>query len=147
MSADFLVNFLQVAKTITGVERGMAVDQNLNVLHRINLDEETLKTPRFSVLANSTLRRAMESNDAILTNNVVTNPSEAPLTNTSFSDLRVIVAIPLGKAGAVYLDQHIRQGVISREMIEDLHNLGKQALDQGAASSTEELLQMYQALP
>jgi hypothetical protein len=125
----------------------MAVDRNLKVLERINLDDDTLKTPRFSVLANATLRRAMDNDDAILTNNVVTNPSEAPLTNTTFSDLRVIVVIPVGELGGIYLDQHIRQGVIAREVIDDLHSLSKQALAQGTLPTAEELLQMYQALP
>ena len=34
------------------------------------------------------------------------------------ADLRAVVAIPLASMGALYLDQPIRQGIISRESID-----------------------------
>lgn len=144
MNDSFVTKFLQVAREVTSAERGMAVDTDLKVQDTINLDEATLKTPRFSNLAEVTLRQAIDQNEAILTNNIVTTPEEAPRTNTSFSDLRVVVAIPIPEMGAVYLDQHIRQGVIHREVIDRLSTMVRQVIAEGQTNlSKDELVALY----
>lgn len=144
MTESFVTKFLQVAREITSAERGMAVDTDMKIQSLINLDEATLKAPRFSTLAEVTLRQAIDENAPILTNNIVTTPEEAPRTNTTFSDLRVVVAIPIPDMGAVYLDQHIRQGVIHREVIDRLSTMVRQVIAEGQTNlSKDELVALY----
>lgn len=123
MSSEFLVSIMHFAIRATGAERGMAVDLDLNVCGVANLDEHTIKAKHFIDIASSTLHESIQQDEAIITNNIITDPSDAPTTNTSFSDLRVVVAIPVQGTGAVYLDQHIRQGVIARETINQVHEI------------------------
>jgi hypothetical protein len=144
MTETFVTKFLQVAREVTAADRGMAVDMNLKIQAVINLDEATLKAPRFSNLAEVTLRQALDENAPILTNNIVTTPEEAPRTNTTFSDLRVVVAIPVPEMGAVYLDQPIRHGMIPREVMERLSAMVQQVIAEGQTDlSKDELIALY----
>ena len=111
MSDSFLSTFMQVAKEITRAERCMSVTPDLSVVEIDNLDVNVLESDEFQELATNCLSKALETNSAVLTNNIITDPSQAPVTNTNFTDLRVIVAIPIKGTGAIYLDQHIRNGM------------------------------------
>jgi hypothetical protein len=144
MSNEFLAAFMHAAREITSAERGLAVDRDFKLQDRLNLPDETLQAPRFANLANITLRQAMDQNEPIVTNNIITSPSEAPVTNTNFSDLRVVIVIPVEGIGAVYLDQHIRQGVIPRDIVEALYRLAQTAVAGGYTHLTsDELVEMY----
>ena len=144
MSDSFVTKFLHVAREVTAADRGMAVDMNLQVQAAINLDESTLRAPRFTTLAEVTLRQALDQNEAILTNNIVTTPEEAPRTNTTFSDLRVVMVIPVPDMGAVYLDQPIKKGVIPREVMNKLSTMVRQVIAEGQTElSKDELVALY----
>ncbi len=147
MTTAFLKTFMTVCYQVTAAERGMAVDTQLAVLETINVEPDMLESTRFSTLANNTLQQAIERDEAIITNNIITNPAEAPVTNTNFSDLRVVVAIPVKAIGAVYLDQHIRRGVIAREIIQNLHLLAQQLVATGQLElSADDILAQYQQM-
>src|SRR5688572_22492835 len=117
MHKDLIVAFLNAAMEIGACDRGMAVDSEMTPLDSINLNDEIRQSPRFNMLMTVAVRRSMDNNEAVITNNVVTSAAEAPLTNTSFSDLRMVVAIPLEGLGAIYMDKPVKQGVIPRQMV------------------------------
>jgi hypothetical protein len=144
----FLEIFLRTAKRITKAERGFAVDRDLNALWYANIDAETVDDPAFSGLAFQTLQQALETGDAIVTNNMVADPAQAPQTNTNFANLMVVVALPVGKYGAVYLDQHIRNGIIAKHTTDRLVRLANQALDKGQVDiSEDELVALFEHIP
>jgi hypothetical protein len=125
MRKDLIVAFLNAAMEIGACDRGMAVDSEMTVLDSINLNDEIRQSPRFSMLMSVAVRRSMDTNEAIITNNVVTSAAEAPLTNTSFSDLRMVVAIPLEGLGAIYMDKPVKHGIIPRQMVDTLYEVGQ----------------------
>jgi hypothetical protein len=141
----FMEHFMNAARSITRVERGMVVDLDLQVLAAINLDQSTLDSPQFVHLATAALRKALEGNEPLITNNIIGDIQDAPTTNTNFSDLRVIVALPLKGYGALYLDQHIRYGIIPREVIDRLMCLVNRVFPDGEKHYTEsELIELYE---
>lgn len=147
MNETFLENLMLTAKKITHAERCMAVDDDLQVISMVNIDQETIESDQFNDFASMTLRDAMNKNEAIITNNVITDVSEAPTTNTNFANLRVVVAVPVAGHGAIYLDQHIRQGVIPKPMIERLQNLVKYLMQNQLESiSDSEMLKLFQQI-
>lgn len=147
MDEKFLENLLFAAKKITQAERGMVVNNTLDVLKSINLEQAVMQSSDFSELANRCLRQAMDGGEAIITNNIITDPSEAPTTNTNFADLRVVVAFPIGIIGAVYLDKPIRDGVIPKKTTEKLMRLVEHALLQDQQEhSDEELMALYEQI-
>ena len=145
MSTELLSDFMHLVLDITGAERGMAVDADMQVCAVANIDESALQSAQFNDLAVQTLSDAMARNEAIITNNIITDPAEAPTTNTSFSNLRVVVAIPLPQTGAIYVDQHIRNGVIARDAIEKLKQLAQQVTTHEQTGSTN-LRELYNQL-
>lgn len=147
MSADFLITFMHVAMEITGAERSMVVDAQLRVQQVVNLDVATIEAPFFSTPAIGALHQAINTGTPVITNNTITDPSQAPVTNTNYSDLRVVVAIPVGDLGAVYLDQHIRLGIFPRDIIDRLAQLASVAIESGRMESSEDdLIQLYKTL-
>ncbi len=147
MSESFLAKFMQTVKGITGAKRLMAVDNNMNLVETINLEPEVLESAQFSELAYDCLNRAIEQGEPIITNNIITDPTQAPVTNTNFSDLRVIVAFPVSGHGAIYLDQHIRYGIISRETTDKLMHLVNHIIKNNLTDSKEaDFLELYQEL-
>jgi hypothetical protein len=128
MRKDLVVAFLNAAMEIGACDRGMAVDDEMNILDSINLNDETRQSPRFNLLMSVAVRRSLDTNEAIITNNVVTSAAEAPLTNTSFSDLRMVVAIPLEGLGAIYMDKPVKQGIIPRQMVDTLYEVGQDVI-------------------
>lgn len=147
MSDNFLSKLMRVAKQITRAERAMAVDLELNILDTLNLDPTVISSNHFREVAMKSLRSAIERNESIITNNIITDPAQAPVTNTNFTDLRVVVVIPVQAHGAVYLDQHIRYGIIPRQTIEKLARLVAQVLeDEPAEHDEEDLTALYQQM-
>ena len=147
MHEQFLQNLLQAARQVTQAERGMAVNQDLDVLKAINLEQSVMQSSDFSELANNCLRQAIETGEAVITNNVITDPSEAPTTNTNFADLRVIIALPVAESGAVYLDKPIRDGVIPKKTTEKLMDLVNYSLANGREDSSDsELVEIFEQL-
>jgi hypothetical protein len=143
MSVQLLTDFMKLVLDITGAERGLAVDTEMTICAMANLDEDTAQSPKFSDLALQALSDAMTDNEAVITNNIITDPSQAPTTNTNFSHLRFVVAIPLPQVGAVYVDQPIRNGVISRDPIEKLRQLGEQVAAQASNTPNTDLRALY----
>jgi hypothetical protein len=125
MSKELIVAFLEAAIDVCGCQRGLAVDDQMNILTTINLSEEVRQTARFNILMSVAVRKSIDSNEAVITNNVVTSVDQAPLTNTSFSDLRMVVAIPLEGMGAIYMDKSVKQGVIPRPMVDTLYDIAQ----------------------
>lgn len=145
-SREFLSVFMRFALDVTKAERGLAVDEALQALDFANLEAATVNTANFQTLLRASLQEALSNQQAVITNNIITDPSEAPITNTNFSDLRVIVVMPIGKIGAVYLDQHIRQGVIGREVIDRLSAFAESLLAAGETQwSLEALKTRYES--
>jgi len=123
MSDSILSAVMRVAKEITRAERGMSVNSELTVVDVDNLTEEIIEDHSFQDVALKSLSQAMETNQSVLTNNIITDPAQAPITNTNFTDLRVIVTIPVEGEGAIYLDQHIRNGMFQRDTIDRLNRM------------------------
>ena len=147
MSDVFLLNFMEAAKKITRAERCMVVNTELKLLEAVNVDRAMVESTAFGEFALECLRKALQKNEVIITNNVITDPSDAPTTNTNFSNLRVIVALPLAGHGALYLDQHIRNGIIPRQMIERLMQLAQYVLENNLEDSSDsELHDLFQNL-
>ena len=144
MSETLLENIMDAAREITGAEQSKAVDSDLKVVKSVN---EYARAPKLQAYIDSNLRRAMDKNEAIITNNVITDPAEAPSTNTSFSDLRIIVAMPVAGHGAVYLEKHIRDGMIERETIDKLMRMVADLLDSGEQTpDSETLIRQFNAM-
>ncbi|GAB1420087.1 hypothetical protein MASR2M15_01650 [Anaerolineales bacterium] len=142
MNYDFLSAFLQLAQQVTQAERGFVVDSQLVVVDRIAFELEDLKDDIFLQFALTPLRQALDLAKPIVTNNIITDPSKAPQTNTNFSELRIIVGIPLKQIGAVYLEKHIRHGIIPRPTLESIIHLAN-ASDEAASYNLEDLLSRF----
>lgn len=149
MNQEFLATFLRVAKEVTGAERGMAVNTELEIQpDAIGVDERLINNASFIDLAQDTLRDCLQKDETIVTNNMITDPSEAPITNTNFSDLRVVVAVPVRDVGALYLDQHIRRGVIDRDKLDRLMRVANAVVSDGNLGiSDDDLRTLYQNTP
>lgn len=148
MSDSFLTRFFHVAQKVTEADRGLAVNSALEVLDKVNVDEKTLADQAFMDFSQTWLRRAIEGGETIITNNIITDPSQAPTTNTNFANLRVVVCIPMSEHGAVYLDQHIRNGIIPREVIDRLSKVAGKLLENPQPDITEaEIMAVYEKTP
>jgi hypothetical protein len=123
MDHTYLSNLLHAARTLTNADRALVVDSGIRVLQMDNLTEADIRTAEFNQFGLDSLRKAVQTGEAIITNNVITQIEDAPTTNTNFANLRFVVAIPVNQHGALYLDRHISSGVIPRQMIERLMNL------------------------
>lgn len=123
MSHSILSAVMQVAREITQAERGMAVTSDLTVIAIDNMTTDMVEDESFQRVALKSLSKAIDTNQSVLTNNIITDPKQAPVTNTNFTDLRVIVALPVEGQGAIYLDQHIRDGMFQRDTIDRLNQM------------------------
>ena len=135
---------MRVAKEVTRAERGMAVTSDLTVIDIENMTTDMLEDEAFQTVALKSLSKAIETNQSVLTNNIITDPTQAPVTNTNFTDLRVIVTLPIQGQGAIYLDQHIRDGMFQRDTIDRLNRTVKAVLEEGDFSlNIDELRNIY----
>lgn len=145
MSENFLSNFMHVALAITGAERALAVDPDLTIIDMVNLAQSDVLADNF--IGIDVIRHALESGEAIVTNNAVSDVAHAPNTNTNFSNLRLVVVIPAGGYGAVYLDQLMRKGVIAKDSVNRLMVLGEQLAQNGELEiSADEMGERYQQM-
>jgi len=145
MNENFLKNFMIAAKKITHAERCMVVDTDLKLRDTINIDRAMIESTAFGEFAMECLREALKSDDVVITNNIITDPSDAPTTNTNFANLRVVVAMPLKGYGALYLDQHIRSGIIPKQMVDRLMRLANHLIDGDRDdNSSDDIYDSYQ---
>jgi uncharacterized ferredoxin-like protein len=148
MSDSFLTRFFHVAQKVTVADRGLAVNSALEVLEKFNVDEKVLADQGFADFSQTWLRRALDDGETIITNNIITDASQAPTTNTNFANLRVVVCIPLSEHGAIYLDQHIRNGIIPREVIDRLSAVAVKLLENPQPAVSEaEIMAVYENTP
>ena len=132
MSEAFLREWMAMAQHVSGAERACAATADLRICALSGLDEAALKSSNFADFVTETLRSALQQGQPVFTNNLIRDMDQAPATNTHLSEMRFVVAIPLAVLGAVYLDQPIRMGVISREVVQKLHAFGLRAVDNEA---------------
>ncbi len=111
MSAGFLSDFMKFAVAKTGADRALAFNLNMTVMEKTNYESSDVSQ------CIEYVKRALDSGELLVTNNAVNDPSKAPTTNTNFSNLRVVVIIPLKGIGAIYLDHPIRRGIIPKGVI------------------------------
>ena len=139
MSTSFLKEWMMMAQRVSGAACACAATADLRICAMSGLDETALKSTSFTNFVTETLSSALQQGQPIFTNNLIRDADEAPTTNTHLSEMRFVVAIPLADLGAIYLDQPVRVGVISRQMVQKLHAFGLRALADEAmlnASST-----------
>ena len=145
--STFLTNFMRAARNITEAERCIAFDSDMNMQDYLNIDAAELNKKSFSDLVSAWVEQAIEGQKAIIANNLITDPSEAPKTNVHLKDLRMIVAIPIDGYGAIYLDQPIRRGVFERGTVEKIAELAHRLSQSGDTDlSEEEMTEMYAEL-
>lgn len=147
MSDSILSVVMRVAKEITRAERGMSVTSDLTVIDIENITIDNVEDDAFQEVALKSLAKAIETNQSVLTNNIITDPALAPVTNTNFTDLRVIVAIPVQGQGAIYLDQHIRNGMFQRDTIDRLNQMVAEIIEREDISlDADQIRKIYDAL-
>lgn len=140
MNEKFLAEFLSAVLHITHAQRGLVVDLDRNIVVTANIEPALLESPQFRETVHECVRGAVEKQETVVANNVIKDLAEAPTTNTGFSDLRVIVAIPLAGYGAVYFDQHISSGMIPRTLIDSVTCLVGQVFPAGDYTLNREAL-------
>ncbi len=143
MTSGLLENLMIVARDITQAERGVIVDSELNILKLENVDTAFLESNDYLKFAVVNLRQAIETNEAIIGNNVVQDMSSAPTTNTNFANLRMALILPVLGHGAIYLDRPIRSGVISKSIVDRLMTLVTGALSAEPTPTLEALFELY----
>lgn len=143
MSHNFPLAFMHFAVEATGAERAMAIAPDGSVLGVQGLTEATLQSTDFTGFRN--IEQAVASGEQPhITNNMVLDPDAAPNTNTNFADLRLVVVFPLAGEGFVYIDQHVRNGVIEQTVVDRLQQLASGWLAAGeTAISAEEMAARY----
>lgn len=147
MSTAFLSEFMKLAQAMTRAERSVAVDVEFHTQDTINIEESVLASTDFTDMVASATASALEKGEAVITNNMITDPNKAPETNIHLSNLRLVVALPLAGYGAVYLDQSVRQGVFERDAIDKLMQVANQVISSGNIDlSQEELTEIYESL-
>lgn len=145
--STFLNNFMRAAYAITEAERCIAFDSNLMMQDRLNINDEELQKQSFADLVSAWIEQAMETQKAIIANNLITDPSEAPKTNVHLKDLRMVVAIPVEGYGAIYLDQPIRKGVFERDVVDKITQLAHNIVQSGNTDlSEDDMTDMYNEL-
>lgn len=125
MSVEFLINLMQFAQATTRAGRCMALGLDMTIHERINVDDALLEKDDFTGLLQRAVAEAISTDDIVITNNLITDPDDAPKTNVHLHELRMVIAIPIPEIGVIYLDQRIRQGVFRREMVERLNEFGR----------------------
>lgn len=147
MPHKFLTRFLRVAQQVTDADRAMTVDTHMQVVDQLNLDDVAMNETGFREFADPLLRQALTDRQAVVTNNIITDPSQAPKTNASFANLRVVVVMPVRDQGAVYLDQPVSKGVIERDAIDRLSQmLNRLQGDELETITEEEMVARYNKL-
>ena len=101
---------MRAACSITEAERGISFDTKMTLhISSSMLRTADLEQAEFHrIKSNHGLNSGdLIANKAVIANNLITDPSEAPKTNVHLKDLRMVVAIPI--AGAMVRFILIRQ--------------------------------------
>lgn len=141
MSHSFLLNFMRVAHQVTKAERAFAVDSSLTVRGTVGIMPEQIEAVYLKCI-----KDALDRGEPIITDNytMTIEPSKAPVTNQSFPQLRAVFIIPLAGYGAICLDQRLQRGIIAKDKVDRLMQLGRQAIaDQLTETGEDELLSLY----
>lgn len=141
MTTNFLSSFMRVAVQTTGADRAMACDTTLSVIDSLNLDQQDVLSQEIT----DVVERALQSGEVVISNNVVKDSDQAPVTNVSFESLRGIVVLPIPGHGAIYLDRPVKKGIIPRETVEKLAKLAELA-DKNGQISEHKLNEMLRKL-
>ena len=143
MNASLLTNLMQVAIQQTGADRALVCDAKLAVIASVKLEQDDVLSEQLTDL----LRKAMETGEAVITSNAVKEPDQPPNTKTSYDNLRGVVVIPVPGQGALYLDRPLKQGIISKSIVNKLVKLARQtAQDDHAETSETHLRELYQQI-
>ncbi|XWX02931.1 hypothetical protein VZO05_10495 [Aggregatilineales bacterium SYSU G02658] len=145
MMPERLDNYLNFVQTLTRADRCLIVDEQLRTLASRGFDAATLESQVFMDLASQVLRHAVETSQPVITNNVITNPAEAPTTNTTFKDLRIVIGLPIPRVGALYMDRPVRHGVFDRAQLDRLMQFSAEVLLSADDLSIEDMRQRFQA--
>ncbi|MGB7339183.1 MAG: hypothetical protein WBC91_09850 [Phototrophicaceae bacterium] len=144
MSVEFLTNFMRFVQEQTHAERLMVLDLDLNIHDRVNVDDTLLNKEDFSDLLHSAVDEAITTDDIVITNNLITDPEDAPKTNLHLHELRMVIAIPIRGHGAVYLDQRIRQGIFPRDLVEKINEFARYIVENNKIDlSVAEFVDLY----
>lgn len=141
MSDLFLLSFMRVAHLVTKAERAFAVDTSLTVAGTVGITPEQIEAAYLKCIQD-----ALNRGEPIITDNytLTVEPAKAPVTNQSFPQLRAVFFIPLAGHGAICLDQRIQRGIIAKDKVDRLMELGRRAVAaEHTASSEDELLALY----
>src|SRR5690606_29096615 len=136
MSIGFLNNFMHFAYTTTDSERAIALDLEMNIHDSVNVDDALLQKEDFADLLRSSINEAITTDDIVVTNNLITDPEDAPKTNVHLHELRMVVALPLQGYGAIYLDKRIRQGIYPRDLVERLNDFAHYLIENNKTDLT-----------
>lgn len=146
MPPEHLEEFITFVLQVTQAERCLIVDESLRARASRHFDAATLGSDAFLNLASQVLGHAIETGHPVITNNVIINPDEAPTTNTSFADLRIVVGLPIPQVGALYMDRMVKRGVFDRELLERLIRFSSAVLTGDSALSADDMARQFQAL-
>ncbi len=140
MSDLFLLSFMRVAHRVTKAERAFAVDTNLTVSGTVGITPEQIEAAYLKCI-----QEALNRGEPIITDNytLTVEPAKAPVTNQSFPQLRAVFFIPLAGYGAICLDQRLQRGIIAKDKVDRLMELGRRAAAEQPVSSEDELLALY----
>lgn len=144
MSESFLPNLMRVAQHVTKAERAFAVDESLSVVSLLNIKPESIEPAYLRCI-----KQAMADARPMITDNytMMIDPARAPVTNQSFPRLRAVIIIPVAGYGAVCLDQTVRGGIIAKDKVDRLMQLGRTLLREGAVELDEAaMIARYEAL-
>jgi hypothetical protein len=145
MSESLVPTFMRVALQATHTQRALAVNMDLTILDSVNLQQEDMESERFTGV--DAIQKAFDTGQPVITNNIRLAPDQAPTTNISFPDLRIVIVIPIMGHGAIYLDQPIRNGMVPKETVQKLMALGEQIAERGDLELSEaDMIGLYEAL-
>ena len=113
----------------------MAVDHEGGVIALQNLTEADIASESFTGFKNIA-QVAPGSTSPFITNNMVLDANMASATNTNFANLRLVIVFPLSNIGSVYIDQHVRQGVVTPQMADRLMRTALTLIEDGRLQAT-----------
>jgi len=142
---NLLNQFLHFALEATHAERGLTVNPQMNVLERVQMEEGALDLGSANPMKCISLAYAADEMPFV-TNNIFHNNEDTPSTNQGISNLRLVVVFVMGEHGAVYIDNLVSQGVLSKETIQRLGSVAQAAQQHDPASIDKETLhRLYRA--
>jgi hypothetical protein len=145
MTPERLENYLTFVLTVTQADRCLIVDEQQQTLASRHFDSGVLNSEAFVELASQVLKHAIETNRPVITNNIIVDPAEAPTTNTAFSDLRIVVGLPVPGVGALYMDRPVRHGAFDRALLDQLIQFSSKVLSSQEPIDADAMRQRFQA--